>query len=60
MKRWKLEGQVESVSVIEGRGGTSPAILVSQPGAGYIYLFCGEESMKENLQKQTKRLIPKV
>ena len=60
VKRWKLSGQVESLSVIEGRNGTSPAILVSQPGAGYIYLFCSEESMKEDLQKQTRKLVPKV
>ena len=59
VKRWKLEGQVESLSVIEGCSGTSPAILVSQPGAGYIYLFCGEESIKENLHQQIKKLIPK-
>ncbi len=51
---------MESLSVIEGRSGTSPAILVSQPGAGYIYLFAGEESIKENLLKQSKKLIPKV
>ncbi|XP_028405156.1 KICSTOR complex protein ITFG2-like isoform X2 [Dendronephthya gigantea] len=58
VKRLKLAGQIESLSVIEGRNGTSPAILVSQPG-GYIYLFCGEESLQESLHKQKKKLIPK-
>lgn len=46
--------------MVDGRSGTSPAILVSQPGGAYIYLVCAEESLKENLQKQTGQLMPQV
>ncbi|XP_018603594.1 KICSTOR complex protein ITFG2 isoform X2 [Scleropages formosus] len=45
LKKWLLEGQVDSLSVNVGPGGT-PELMVSQPGCGYAILLCSwaEES----------------
>ncbi|KAM4748358.1 KICSTOR complex protein ITFG2 isoform 2-T2 [Rhinophrynus dorsalis] len=44
LKKWLLEGQVDSLSVNPGADGT-PELMVSQPGCGYAILLCtwGEE-----------------
>ncbi|XP_075458424.1 KICSTOR complex protein ITFG2 isoform X2 [Ascaphus truei] len=44
LKKWLLEGQVDSLSVNPGPDG-SPELMVSQPGCGYAVLRCtwGEE-----------------
>ncbi|KAM4677561.1 KICSTOR complex protein ITFG2 [Discoglossus pictus] len=44
LKKWLLEGQVDSLSVNPGADG-SPELMVSQPGCGYAVLRCtwGEE-----------------
>ncbi|XP_053574789.1 KICSTOR complex protein ITFG2 [Bombina bombina] len=44
LKKWLLEGQVDSLSVNPGVDG-SPELMVSQPGCGYAVLRCtwGEE-----------------
>ncbi|XP_075618572.1 KICSTOR complex protein ITFG2 isoform X2 [Balearica regulorum gibbericeps] len=39
LKKWLLEGQVDSLSVNPGRDG-SPEMMVSQPGCGYAILLC--------------------
>lgn len=39
LKKWLLEGQVDSLSVNPGPGG-SPELMVSQPGCGYAILLC--------------------
>ncbi|XP_075065266.1 KICSTOR complex protein ITFG2 [Mixophyes fleayi] len=45
LKKWLLEGQVDSLSVNPGADGT-PELMVSQPGCGYAILMCtwGDES----------------
>ncbi|KAG9490780.1 KICSTOR complex protein ITFG2 [Eleutherodactylus coqui] len=46
LKKWLLEGQVDSLSVNPGADGT-PELMVSQPGCGYAILRCtwGDESI---------------
>lgn len=46
LKKWLLEGQVDSLSVNPGADG-SPELMVSQPGCGYAILRCtwGDESI---------------
>uniref|UniRef100_U3JQK8 Integrin alpha FG-GAP repeat containing 2 n=1 Tax=Ficedula albicollis TaxID=59894 RepID=U3JQK8_FICAL len=39
LKKWLLEGQVDSLSVNPGPDG-SPELMVSQPGCGYAILLC--------------------
>ncbi|XP_072257124.1 KICSTOR complex protein ITFG2 isoform X3 [Pyxicephalus adspersus] len=39
LKKWLLEGQVDSLSVNPGADGT-PELMVSQPGCGYAVLRC--------------------
>uniref|UniRef100_A0A7M4F342 Integrin alpha FG-GAP repeat containing 2 n=1 Tax=Crocodylus porosus TaxID=8502 RepID=A0A7M4F342_CROPO len=39
LKKWLLEGQVDSLSVNPGPDGT-PEMMVSQPGCGYAVLLC--------------------
>ncbi|XP_043943554.1 KICSTOR complex protein ITFG2 [Protopterus annectens] len=39
LKKWLLEGQVDSLSVNPGIDGT-PDLMVSQPGCGYAILLC--------------------
>ncbi|NWR37819.1 ITFG2 protein, partial [Tachuris rubrigastra] len=39
LKKWLLEGQVDSLSVNLGPDG-SPELMVSQPGCGYAILLC--------------------
>ncbi|CAN2391255.1 negative regulation of TORC1 signaling, partial [Pristimantis euphronides] len=39
LKKWLLEGQVDSLSVNPGADGT-PELMVSQPGCGYAILCC--------------------
>ncbi|XP_018107406.1 KICSTOR complex protein ITFG2 isoform X2 [Xenopus laevis] len=39
LKKWLLEGQVDSLSVNPGTDGT-PELMVSQPGCGYAVLLC--------------------
>ncbi|XP_071618555.1 KICSTOR complex protein ITFG2 [Heliangelus exortis] len=39
LKKWLLEGQVDSLSVNPGPDG-SPEMMVSQPGCGYAILLC--------------------
>ncbi|KAF5901646.1 KICSTOR complex protein ITFG2 [Clarias magur] len=39
LKKWLLEGQVDSLSVNPGADG-SPELMVSQPGCGYAILLC--------------------
>ncbi|XP_069484597.1 KICSTOR complex protein ITFG2 [Ambystoma mexicanum] len=39
LKKWLLEGQVDSLSVNPGPDGT-PELMVSQPGCGYAILLC--------------------
>ncbi|KAL4660313.1 integrin-alpha FG-GAP repeat-containing protein 2 isoform X2 [Arapaima gigas] len=39
LKKWLLEGQVDSLSVNMGPGST-PELMVSQPGCGYAILLC--------------------
>ncbi|XP_062339413.1 KICSTOR complex protein ITFG2 isoform X1 [Osmerus eperlanus] len=39
LKKWLLEGQVDSLSVNPGPRG-SPELMVSQPGCGYAILLC--------------------
>lgn len=39
LKKWLLEGQVDSLSVNRGVDGT-PELMVSQPGCGYAVLRC--------------------
>ncbi|XP_007903298.1 KICSTOR complex protein ITFG2 isoform X3 [Callorhinchus milii] len=39
LKKWLLEGQVDSLSVNPGPDGT-PELMVSQPGCGYAVLLC--------------------
>ncbi|NWS15959.1 ITFG2 protein, partial [Pachyramphus minor] len=39
LKKWLLEGQVDSLSVNLGPDG-SPELMVSQPGCGYAVLLC--------------------
>ncbi|CAH2276361.1 integrin-alpha FG-GAP repeat-containing 2 isoform X3 [Pelobates cultripes] len=39
LKKWLLEGQVDSLSVNPGPDGT-PELMVSQPGCGYAVLCC--------------------
>lgn len=45
LKKWLLEGQVDSLSVNPGADGT-PELMVSQPGCGYAVLRCtwGDEA----------------
>ncbi|XP_072002104.1 KICSTOR complex protein ITFG2 [Engystomops pustulosus] len=45
LKKWLLEGQVDSLSVNPGADGT-PELMVSQPGCAYAILLCtwGDES----------------
>ncbi|GCC35776.1 KICSTOR complex protein ITFG2 [Chiloscyllium punctatum] len=39
LKKWLLEGQVDSLTVNPGPDGT-PELMVSQPGCGYAVLLC--------------------
>ncbi|GCB71077.1 hypothetical protein scyTo_0010923, partial [Scyliorhinus torazame] len=39
LKKWLLEGQVDSLTVNPGSDGT-PELMVSQPGCGYAVLLC--------------------
>ncbi|XP_077565797.1 KICSTOR complex protein ITFG2 [Stigmatopora nigra] len=39
LKKWLLEGQVDSLAVNPGREGL-PQLMVSQPGCGYAILLC--------------------
>ncbi|KAM6095703.1 KICSTOR complex protein ITFG2 isoform 3-T3 [Chlamydotis macqueenii] len=43
LKKWLLEGQVDSLSVNPGPDG-SPEMMVSQPGCGYAILLCTWDS----------------
>ncbi|KAM9030266.1 KICSTOR complex protein ITFG2 isoform 2-T2 [Ara ararauna] len=46
LKKWLLEGQVDSLSVNPGPDG-SPEMMVSQPGCGYAILLCTWDSEQQ-------------
>ncbi|NXY46275.1 ITFG2 protein, partial [Ceuthmochares aereus] len=46
LKKWLLEGQVDSLSVNPGPDG-SPQMMVSQPGCGYAILLCTWDSEQQ-------------
>ncbi|XP_037243808.1 KICSTOR complex protein ITFG2 isoform X2 [Falco biarmicus] len=46
LKKWLLEGQVDSLSVNPGPDG-SPELMVSQPGCGYAILLCTWDSEQQ-------------
>ncbi|KAM6309716.1 KICSTOR complex protein ITFG2 isoform 2-T2 [Podargus strigoides] len=46
LKKWLLEGQVDSLSVNPGADG-SPEMMVSQPGCGYAILLCTWDSEQQ-------------
>ncbi|KFZ52231.1 Integrin-alpha FG-GAP repeat-containing protein 2, partial [Podiceps cristatus] len=46
LKKWLLEGQVDSLSVNPGPDG-SPEMMVSQPGCGYAILLCSWDSEQQ-------------
>ncbi|XP_061438544.1 KICSTOR complex protein ITFG2 isoform X2 [Rhineura floridana] len=52
LKKWLLEGQVDSLSVNPGCDG-APEMMVSQPGCGYAILLC---TWKSEQQPPTERI----
>ncbi|CAI5783607.1 Hypothetical predicted protein [Podarcis lilfordi] len=52
LKKWLLEGQVDSLSVNPGSD-CSPEMMVSQPGCGYAVLLC---TWKTEQQSPTERI----
>ncbi|NWI12794.1 ITFG2 protein, partial [Crypturellus soui] len=46
LKKWLLEGQVDSLSLNPGPDG-SPELMVSQPGCGYAVLLCTWDSEQQ-------------
>ncbi|XP_067906818.1 KICSTOR complex protein ITFG2 isoform X3 [Heterodontus francisci] len=51
LKKWLLEGQVDSLTVNPGPDGT-PELMVSQPGCGYAVLLCTWRLDQERLPKR--------
>uniref|UniRef100_G1NMD2 Uncharacterized protein n=1 Tax=Meleagris gallopavo TaxID=9103 RepID=G1NMD2_MELGA len=48
LKKWLLEGQVDSLSVNPGPDGL-PEMMVSQPGCGYAILLCTWDSEQQSM-----------
>ncbi|NXJ05388.1 ITFG2 protein, partial [Odontophorus gujanensis] len=48
LKKWLLEGQVDSLSVNPGPDGL-PEMMVSQPGCGYAILLCTWDSEQQHM-----------
>lgn len=53
LKKWLLEGQVDSLSVNPGVDG-APEMMVSQPGCGYAILLCTWKAEQQPLSEGTE------
>ncbi|NWI34384.1 ITFG2 protein, partial [Sula dactylatra] len=57
LKKWLLEGQVDSLSVNPGPDG-SPEMMVSQPGCGYAILLCTWDSEQQATTEGRDSSVP--
>ncbi|KAM6137091.1 KICSTOR complex protein ITFG2 isoform 2-T2 [Pterocles gutturalis] len=57
LKKWLLEGQVDSLSVNPGPDG-SPEMMVSQPGCGYAILLCTWDSEQQATTEGRDHSVP--
>ncbi|KAM6987057.1 LOW QUALITY PROTEIN: KICSTOR complex protein ITFG2 [Aplochiton taeniatus] len=57
LKKWLLEGQVDSLSVNPGLDG-APELMVSQPGCGYAILLCTWTQQQGSAALSSEEEIP--